>query len=88
MTIIGTKYNEERDIVTTCKMIRKDLKAAYPGQKFKVKLNRYAGGRSIYITAPEGVNKREVEALGNEYNYRNIDHSTDYYNVDFSLFVY
>lgn len=43
-------------------MIRADLKAAFPGQKFSVRSRRYAGGSSIDVSWTAGPTRDDVDA--------------------------
>jgi hypothetical protein len=47
----GSKFDSDRDVRETAKLVRKDLKAALPGFKFSVKISRYSMGQSITVTA-------------------------------------
>ena len=46
---VGNKYEATRDldVAEIAKLIRKDLKAAFPGSKFSVRTRRFAGGCAI-----------------------------------------
>lgn len=57
--MIGNKYAETKSLSTTeiAKLVRKDLKATFPGLKFSVTTAYFSGGSSIAIelkTKPEG----------------------------------
>jgi len=49
--IRGTKYSltEKLDIVDVAKLVRKDLKEAFPTYKFNVQIQRYSMGQSLHI---------------------------------------
>lgn len=51
----------------TAKMIRKDLKAAFPGVKFSVRSHSYAGGASIDIRWTDGPTSTQVDAITGRY---------------------
>lgn len=46
----------------TAKLIRAVLKARFPGTKFKVRSDKYAGGSSIRVAWVDGPTERQVEA--------------------------
>lgn len=43
----GAEYDGSLDVKDIAKMIRKELKANFPGFKFSVNIDRYSGGASI-----------------------------------------
>jgi hypothetical protein len=51
------------DVTETAKLVRAQLKQAFPGQKFKVKSDRYAGGSSIRVDWTDGPTMKEVDAV-------------------------
>jgi len=51
------------DATQTAKKVRKALREAFPGKKFYVRTNKYTGGSSIYVYAPDAVDLKEVEKL-------------------------
>ncbi|MBG6192403.1 hypothetical protein IWX64_003375 [Arthrobacter sp. CAN_A212] len=51
----------------TAALIRKDLKADFPGIKFSVRTNTYSGGASIDVAWTDGPALRSVEAITNHY---------------------
>jgi hypothetical protein len=51
----------------TAKLIRAALKAAFPGVKFSVKSDQYAGGSSIRVKYTDGPVLAEVEAIAKEF---------------------
>ena len=51
----GNKFESGRNITETAKLIRADLKVAFPGCKFSVRTSRYSGGQSLGVTAIYGV---------------------------------
>lgn len=48
-------------VVDTAKLLRKNLKAAFPGVKFSVRSSRYAGGASIDVRWTDGPTEAEVK---------------------------
>lgn len=50
-------------VADTAKLIRPLLKAAFPGVKFSVKSDSYAGGASIDISWTDGPSKKAVEKI-------------------------
>lgn len=55
-----TRYISTTD---TAKLIRMALKATFPGVKFSVRSDKYAGGSSIHVAWVDGPTQREVEAI-------------------------
>jgi len=51
------------DAAEVAKMIRQDLKVAFPYTKFSVKTERYAGGSSIDVDWLDGPTQKEVDQL-------------------------
>lgn len=47
----------------TAKLVRKDLKAAFPGVKFSVRSDSYSGGASINVSWTDGPTAREVDRV-------------------------
>ncbi len=47
----------------TAKLIRAQLKAAFPGQKFSVRSSKYAGGSSITVYWTDGPTTKQVDAV-------------------------
>lgn len=47
----------------TAKLVRKALKAAFPGQKFSVRSSSYSGGASIHISWVDGPTTTAVDAI-------------------------
>jgi hypothetical protein len=60
--------------------IRKELKAAFKGTKFRVTSESYAGGNSVHISWEDGPKVREVEQITGKYQYGKFDGMTDYYD--------
>lgn len=92
----GSKYRDTygMDIKEIAKLVRKDLKEAFPNYIFKVQIERYSMGQSLHIQVNgTGIKERfseearkleeEIRALANEYNYDDSDIMTDYFNVRF-----
>lgn len=49
--------------VDTAKLVRKALKAAFPGTKFSVRTDQYAGGASIRVKYADGPSLEAVERV-------------------------
>ena len=47
--IVGKKYDPDLDIKDIAKLVRKDLKAAYRGWKFSVRIERYSKGQDLDV---------------------------------------
>lgn len=50
-------------VTDTAKMIRKTLKAAFPGTKFSVRCSKYSGGASIDVRWIDGPTRNQVDAV-------------------------
>lgn len=65
----------------TAKMVRGALKAAFPGQKFSVRSNTYAGGASINVSylqaGPDAPKYDEVNAVADAYSGSTFDGMID-----------
>lgn len=61
----------------TAALLRKALKAAHPGVKFRVRSNSYAGGASIDIGWTDGPTTPQVEATAKLYQGASFDGMTD-----------
>lgn len=59
------------------KLIRKDLKRAFPGAKFSVRTQKYSGGSSIHVNWTDGPTKGKVESLVGHYKGANFDGMQD-----------
>ena len=81
----GSKYDADRDISQTAKMIKKDILSMYfvKGSEFftklSVKVQKYSGGRSILVSArinncinDENIKyiKADIQGILNDYNCR------------------
>ena len=62
----------------TAKLIRKDLKQAFPGVKFSVRSNTYAGGASIDVGWTDGPTTGQVQKVTSIYESRGFDGMVDY----------
>lgn len=78
----NTEYLSTADVA---KIIRNDLKQAFPGHKFSVRSSNYAGGSSIHIEWTDGPSDSEVDDLIGHYAGSGFDGSIDmaycYYHV-------
>lgn len=65
----------------TAAVVRTALAAAFPGRRFSVRSQRYAGGASLEVTYPPGVDRAEVEACCDAFlrsDFDGTDDSTTY----------
>lgn len=51
------------DAADVAKIVRKALKAAFPGVKFSVRTDKYAGGSSVDVDWQDGPTIKQVDAL-------------------------
>lgn len=71
----------------TAKLVRQALKAAFPGIKFSVRTDSYAGGASIDVRWIDGPTTAQVDAVTGQYRGATFDPSIDlkthvYHQVD------
>lgn len=98
---IGTKYEETKDldIKDIAKLVRTDLKQAYPDYKFSVRIERFSMGQAINVEVfNTGVDNRwedegralqqKLEKIIDAYSYDNSDPMTDYFHTRFYSHVY
>lgn len=89
--IIGSKYEDTKNtpITEVAKMIRQDLRSAFPDIKFSVVCEKYSRGASVHIAAKEtGIDRyspqgleltSKISEIGEAYNYTERDSFSDYY---------
>jgi len=65
-------------VTDTAKIIRKELKANFPGVKFSVRSDKYAGGASINVGWTDGPHKFEVDAIVQDFRGADFDGMTDF----------
>lgn len=65
------------DAAELAKLIRADLKVAYPGVKFSVTLSRYSGGSSVRVRWTDGPIAADVDATIALYKAEGFDGMTD-----------
>lgn len=61
----------------TAQLVRKALKATFPGQAFSVRSRTYAGGASIDVEWTDGPTAKEVDAITKQYESSTFDGMTD-----------
>lgn len=61
--------------------IRRELRKAFPGHKFRVTSSSFSMGDSVHISWADGPNTREVEALTDKYQEGRFDGMEDYYKL-------
>ena len=55
------------DVVEVARLVRCSLKKNFPGVKFSVRSNRYAGGASIHVRWKAGPNQADVRSIVSQY---------------------
>ena len=65
------------DCAAAAKLIRKDLKAAFPGVKFSVTSSRFSMGSSVSVSYTNGPLRANVEAIVEAYGGKGFDGMTD-----------
>lgn len=65
-------------------LIRKEIKAAFPGLKFSCTSENYSGGDSIRVklTDQSATTRNAIKAMTAKYQYGHFDGMTDCYNYD------
>lgn len=61
------------------KLIRAELKKAFPNVKFSVRSNNYAGGDSVYVRWTDGPVRDAVAKITGKYQYGHFDGMIDLY---------
>lgn len=64
---LAEKHAEYIDTAEQAKLIRAALKREFPGQKFSVRIDRYAGGSSVRVSWTDGPTESQVEAVAKVY---------------------
>jgi hypothetical protein len=64
------------------KMIRTELKAAFPGVKFEVTSDNYSMGNSVNIRWKDNPSCKAVKAITDKYEYGAFDGSQDLYEIN------
>jgi len=72
------------DLITGAKNIRIELSRQWPGIKFSVKSDRFAGGNSISVSWHDGPTSKQVDEIIDKYQHGSFDGMTDSYNYDSS----
>ncbi|MDQ0376582.1 LPD29 domain-containing protein [Amycolatopsis thermophila] len=65
------------DSAEAAKLIRKHLKATFPGVKFSVRTSRYSGGASVDITWTDGPTEDQVQQITGAFAGERFDGRTD-----------
>ena len=68
----------------TAKLVRQTLKEAFPGVKFSVRSDTYAGGASIRIGYKDGPAYNQVKAVVSNFEGSYFDGMTDYKGLNYS----
>ena len=63
------------------KLIRLDLKEAFPSITFKVKSSSFSGGSSVDIYWSDGPTTSQVDSIVNKYKYGSFDAMQDLYEI-------
>jgi conjugative element/phage-associated large polyvalent protein len=64
-------------VTDTAKLVRAALKAAFPGVKFSVRSDKYAGGASIDVSWIDGPAEKDVEKITDRYRGAQFDGMQD-----------
>ncbi len=73
--ISKARYIDAAEVAT---LVREGLKTRWPGRKFRVKTNRYAGGANVAILFPKDLDGDEVRAFRDTFNGQAFDGMIDY----------
>lgn len=75
------RAGEDRDSLTTAaRNLRKLLRAAWPGVKFSVRVERFSGGDSMDVSWTDGPTPAEVDAIADRFAAGSFDGMTDSYS--------
>jgi hypothetical protein len=96
---IGEKFEATRslDIVEIAKLVRKELKEAFPAYKTGVRVEKFSMGCALHIRVNNtGLNRRDandseaiktlqraIKQIGDQYNFDDSDPMTDYFSTKF-----
>jgi len=98
-SFVGSRYEETRtlDIREIAKLVRAEVKAAFPDKKTSIRIERYAGGQSLHVrmidcdpafVSAEGRSARtELNRIAQQYNFDFSDVEQDYFHVRFFVEV-
>lgn len=84
MTESFDKKRELSSHAAAAKAIREELKAAFPGHKFKVRSSRFSGGNSVTVIAPPRLDRDsldKVRELVGKYQSGHFDGMDDSYRM-------
>lgn len=73
-------------VVIAAKNIRIELKAVFPGVKFRVNSKSYAGGNSINVNYVDGPARKRVDEIVNKYEYGNFNGMEDIYEYNDDMY--
>lgn len=85
-TYPGLVAHDGNALVSAARNLRIELKRAFPGIKFSVRTERFAGGDAIDVGWTDGPTTREVEDLAKKYQAGRFDCMDDSYTYDRSMF--
>src|ERR1051325_6983825 len=74
---VVTEQTEYLDAAELAKILRAELKAAFPGVKFSIVTERYSMGSSVRVHWTDGPITRRVDALLEHYRAEGFDGMTD-----------
>ncbi len=78
------KLTNRSEVARCASEVKKTLKKEYPGIKFSVRSENYAGGDSVNVSYKMGLdvpNPREIEKKLSKYEYGHFDGMIDYYEI-------
>jgi hypothetical protein len=78
----GKPARHSIDTKDVAKLVRKDLKQNFPGQKFQVTIDRYSGGSSIDVRWINGPTREKVESLVGHYCSGHFDGMNDIFEYN------
>ncbi len=77
MAAAETESREYLSCADTARIVRRVLKAAFPGVRFSVRSNTYSGGASVDIRWTDGPSREAVESLVKHYEGATFDGMRD-----------
>lgn len=76
-TTTTTERAEYLDVAELAAIIRRDLKATFPGVAFKVRSSRFSMGSSVHVSWTDGPLSADVDATIDRYDAQGFDGMTD-----------
>lgn len=80
--LVSPENTKGGSLIAAAANLRAELRRAFPGHKFRVTTERFAGGDSLHVGWTDGPASSRVEAIADKYQPGYFDGMTDSYNYD------